>query len=95
MPRAKPNSDAELKALRRKVEKLEGECQSLRVTNQELRQSQVWVTGQQQAEALLKVTIGSLPEGILYFDADDRLVLVNSRIAEIYPLAADVFVPGV
>ena len=48
-----------------------------------------------QTEELLTATIDSLPEGFLYFDADDRLVLVNSTMADIYPLAADVFVPGV
>jgi len=52
-------------------------------------------TVHKQAEELLAETIDSLPEGFLYFDADDRLVLFNSKIADIYPLAADVFVPGV
>ncbi len=36
-----------------------------------------------------------MSEGFLYFDADDQLVLANSRIDKIYPLVADVFVPGV
>lgn len=95
MPRGKPKPDAELEALRRKVDELEDVCEKLRLTNEELRQSKWLATVQKQAEELLTVTVDSLPEGFLYFDAQDRLVLVNNRIADIYPLVADVFVPGV
>jgi len=53
------------------------------------------ISDRKRAEEQLKTAIESIPEGFLYFDADDRLVLVNSKIADIYPLVADVFVPGV
>ncbi|MEQ8505697.1 MAG: ATP-binding protein [Rhodospirillales bacterium] len=46
-------------------------------------------------EAILEAAVEGMSEGILYFDADDRLVLVNGKIAEMYPLAKEVFVPGV
>ena len=95
MPKAQPSPDAELEALRRKVEELEDECQDLRATNEELSKRDALAIGQKQAEEFLATTIDSLPEGFLYFDPDDRLVLVNSKIANIYPLVADVFVPGV
>ena len=95
MPRAQASPDDELEVLRRKVEALEEECQDLRATNEELSKRAALVGGQQQAEEVLAATIDSLPEGFLYFDGDDRLVLVNSKIANIYPLVADVFVPGV
>ena len=81
--------------MRRKVADLEAECEGLRATNEDMRPGKGAATEQKQAEALLATTIDSLPEGFLYFDPDDRLVLVNSRIADIYPLVADVFVPGV
>jgi len=44
---------------------------------------------------VLSDAIEGMSEGFVYFDADDRLALVNTRIADIYPLVADVFVPGV
>jgi len=47
------------------------------------------------AAKVLSTAIEGISEGILYFDKDDRLVLVNGKIADIYPLAKDVFVPGV
>jgi len=47
------------------------------------------------AEKVISDAIEGMSEGFLYFDADDRLALVNTRIADIYPLVADVFVPGV
>jgi len=95
MPRTKPTAESELEALRRKLADLEAECEGLRATNGDMRPGKGAATEQKQAEALLATTIDSLPEGFLYFDPDDRLVLVNSRIADIYPLVADVFVPGV
>lgn len=53
------------------------------------------VTDGLRNEQMLTAAVQGMSEGILYFDSNDRLVLVNSKIAEMYPLARDVFVPGV
>lgn len=50
---------------------------------------------ERQTDDILTAAIEGISEGLIYFDADDRLVLVNGKIAEMYPLAGDVFVPGV
>ncbi|MGD8710966.1 MAG: diguanylate cyclase, partial [Ectothiorhodospiraceae bacterium] len=43
----------------------------------------------------LQEIIDALPEGVAYFDADDRLVLCNERYRSFYSAAADMLVPGV
>ena len=53
------------------------------------------MSARKQDQELLKDAFEGMPEGFLYFDADDRLAVVNRKIADIYPLAADVFVLGV
>jgi PAS domain S-box-containing protein len=95
MPKAESTQVTELEAIRRRVAELEDECADLRAENEELRLGKLLVSEQGQAGETLADIFDSLPEGFLYFDPDDRLVLVNSRIAEIYPLAAEVFVLGV
>jgi len=44
---------------------------------------------------LLEDAIESLPEAFSLFDAEDRLILCNSRFREFNALSADVLVPGV
>jgi PAS domain S-box-containing protein len=39
--------------------------------------------------------IETIPQGIVVFDAEDRLVLCNSRYTEMYPLTADLMTPGI
>jgi signal transduction histidine kinase/DNA-binding NarL/FixJ family response regulator len=46
------------------------------------------------AEARLRDAIDSIREGFTYYDADDRLVLFNRRLADLYPGSAHLFVPG-
>lgn len=53
------------------------------------------IAERKRAEELLKIAIDSMPEGFACYDADDRLAVVNSKMAKLYPLIADVFVPGV
>lgn len=60
-----------------------------------IRMARIASTDSRRPEAILEAAVEGMTEGILYFDADDRLVLVNGKIAEMYPLAKDVFVPGV
>lgn len=43
----------------------------------------------EQAVARLEDAIAALPAGFELFDADDRLVLYNARLAEMYPAIAD------
>ncbi len=50
---------------------------------------------ERQTDDILTAAIEGISEGLIYFDADDRLVLVNGKIGEMYPLARDVFVLGV
>ena len=52
------------------------------------------LTARKRAEELLTTAIESMSEGFAYYDADDRLVVVNKNMAKIYPLISDVFVPG-
>ncbi len=46
------------------------------------------------ADNLLKKAIEGISEGFAYYDENDRLAVVNSKMAEIYPLIADTFVLG-
>lgn len=47
-----------------------------------------------QANRRLVDAIESIPEGIMLFDADDRLVMCNAAVNRIYPLTADLMLPG-
>ena len=46
------------------------------------------------AEALLVDAIESISEGLILYDADDRLVQTNSRYKEMYSETAELLVPG-
>ncbi len=48
-----------------------------------------------ESEARLQDAIESLREGFAMFDADDRLLLCNTRYRQMYDLIADKLVPGV
>jgi PAS domain S-box-containing protein len=48
----------------------------------------------QRASALLRGSIEALDEAFALFDADDRLVMCNQRHRDLYPLTADLLVPG-
>ena len=52
------------------------------------------LTERNRTEELLAMIIESIPEGLAYYDADDRLVLANSKMKDCYPLIADKYVPG-
>ena len=47
-----------------------------------------------QAQTRLTDALGSISEGFFLFDADDRMVLCNSRYRELYPGLADIMRPG-
>jgi len=47
-----------------------------------------------QAEQTLLTAIDSLEDAFVLYDADDRLVMANSRYKEYYPLSADLLEPG-
>jgi PAS domain S-box-containing protein len=47
-----------------------------------------------QAQTRLTDALGSISEGFVLFDADDRMVLCNSRYRELYPGLADLMRPG-
>src|ERR1700681_1603552 len=46
-----------------------------------------------QAQTRLTDALGSISEGFVLFDADDRMVLCNSRYRELYPAVADILQP--
>ena len=48
----------------------------------------------QRAGALLRGSIDALDDAFALFDADDRLLLCNQRYRDLYPLCADMMVPG-
>ena len=52
------------------------------------------ILGMAQARAMLSDAIESLPLGIMFFDSEDRLILVNERVREQFPKIADLLVPG-
>lgn len=52
------------------------------------------ILAREKAEARLRDAIETISEGFLMFDAEDRLVLCNSRFRELYAVASDLFVPG-
>ena len=47
-----------------------------------------------RAQNQLRVAVETLPDGFVLYDADDRLVLCNSKYKEIYKKSAEVIVPG-
>ncbi|MEQ9608648.1 MAG: diguanylate cyclase [Kiloniellaceae bacterium] len=49
---------------------------------------------EQQARNRLFDAIEALPDGFVYYDADDRLEMCNQRYREIYPESAHLMVPG-
>lgn len=48
-----------------------------------------------RSEQRLVDALEAIPHGFVLFDAEDRLVLANSRFREYYPSIADITVPGV
>jgi signal transduction histidine kinase len=52
------------------------------------------IVARARAEARLRDAIESISEGFLLYDADDRLVLCNSRYRELFSGIADLLVPG-
>jgi PAS domain S-box-containing protein len=48
-----------------------------------------------EAHARLRQAVDAVPEGLAFFDADDRLVLWNRRYADVHPAYADLLEPGV
>ena len=49
---------------------------------------------QRRAQALLQDALEHLSEGFVLFDAEERLIMCNSRFREIYARSADAMVPG-
>ena len=49
---------------------------------------------EEAARTRLFDAIEALPDGFVYYDANDRLELCNSRCRELYALSADLMVPG-
>jgi PAS domain S-box-containing protein len=47
-----------------------------------------------EARQRLEDALSVLPDGFVYFDADDRMVMCNDRYREFYPLSAEAMVPG-
>ena len=59
--------------------------------NQKLRQSQQMETLEKQR---LDIALDNMTQGLLLFDASERLVVCNQRYIEIYGLSPDVVKPG-
>jgi len=47
-----------------------------------------------RAEALLRGSIDAVNEGFVLYDPEDRLVFCNEKYRQMYPLSADLIVPG-
>lgn len=48
-----------------------------------------------QARSILYHALDAAPDGFVFYDSDDRMVLCNARYLECYPHSADLMVPGV
>jgi adenylate cyclase len=48
----------------------------------------------EQERKTLAAAIATISEGFVLYDADDRIVMCNDRVREIYPGVADLFRPG-
>ncbi|MCC5965221.1 MAG: PAS domain S-box protein [Natronohydrobacter sp.] len=48
-----------------------------------------------EARARLEMAVEALPDAFVYFDADDRMVLCNTRYRSMFPKAAPLIKPGV
>jgi signal transduction histidine kinase/CheY-like chemotaxis protein len=64
---------------------------SLELSSKELSDARDAAT---QARSRLTDALESISEGFSLFDADDRMLLCNSRFRELYPGMADVYQPG-
>ncbi len=64
---------------------------SLELSSKELSEARDKAT---QAQTRLTDALESISEGFFVFDADDRMVLCNSRYRELYPGLADLMRPG-
>ncbi len=64
---------------------------SLELSSKELSEARDKAT---QAQRRLTDALESISEGFFLYDADDRMVLCNSRYRELYPGMADVYQPG-
>lgn len=64
---------------------------SLELSSQELSDSRDAAT---EARRRLTDALESISEGFSLYDADDRMVLCNSRFRELYPGMADIYKPG-
>jgi signal transduction histidine kinase/DNA-binding response OmpR family regulator len=64
---------------------------SLELSSKELSDARDAAT---QARRRLTDALESISEGFSLFDADDRMLLCNSRFRELYPGMADIYLPG-
>ena len=69
----------------------DGGVVAVRTDITDLKQQEAALT---EARNLLQDSIEALSDAFALYDADDRLVLCNSRYREIYTLSADLLVPG-
>jgi PAS domain S-box-containing protein len=68
-----------------------GGIASLRIDITALKQAEA---ARRKSDLQLREAIEAIPEGFMLFDAEDRLVLSNSRLDELYPLTASMHRPG-
>ncbi len=71
-----------------------GEFQGYRGTGQDITIEIATRRKQQEAEAYLRNAIEAISEGLVMFDADDRLILCNSKYRELFSMTKDLWVPG-
>jgi diguanylate cyclase (GGDEF)-like protein/PAS domain S-box-containing protein len=73
-------------------QRLQAEIEERTRLEQALRTSKILA---QQAEAQLGEAIQSIPDGVVLWDGDDRLVLCNQRYLDLYPALAAHIRPGI
>jgi len=53
------------------------------------------ITQVKEAEMIARDAIESISEGFVFFDSDDRMVICNEQYKKLFPVIADIMVPGV
>ena len=76
------------------VEFVDGRAVRLLGAFQDITESRHAKAEVQRAGALLRGSIDALDDAYALFDTDDRMVLCNQRYRELYPLCAELMVPG-
>jgi len=88
----KKNAEAALERLNSQLEeRVAARTAELTAEFAERRRAEI---SHQESEARLRMAIDSIDDGFVLYDADDRIVMWNERMADLTPTIMDIVVPG-